>query len=466
VVEPNKDKEPEKEYYAGTNNIKSIKKYTGDKLSSIETFYLTGRQESRVIYNDGIKNGAYQKFYDKDAPGSNNSTMLKESGLYKDDKICGAYYLYYDNGSKNYVLFYDTKTGKLKTSTEYDETGYRMIKSSDYNTDGKLIEASNYYASGQIKKTAKFVDGKKYKIEITTYEDGSRGKTVKSVVGYDGTEIDDALSFYKESVDADNYDAAKIQAVDDIVLSLSLFPPTTDELTSVEDYVKYLIKTNADIKKIDTIMKWLWSSYETIGISDKTSLLTLSKEFMELRAKTTPDFYTFNMDIDYKGMSAALRSYLDMGALNTGDKKSKSDFTMLLPLALKKLVSEINTRFAQGIDVTELMTKEESKMFTTMWASMVNDLYNDVNSNVKMDPKLVKARFLAVKDLSEILKASSASYSSSQIAIYTEAKYMMDETAAKAKEKSIIDGNMIENYNKDVELKYRAGRLESSADYY
>ena len=44
---------------------------------------------------------------------------------------------------------------------------------------------------------------------------------------------------------------------------------------------------------------------------------------------------------------------------------------------------------------------------------------------------------------------------------------MMDETAIKAKEDGLMDEDVItESYNKDAELKYRAGRLESNIKVY
>jgi hypothetical protein len=166
-------------------------------------------------------------------------------------------------------------------------------------------------------------------------------------------------------------------------------------------------------------------------------------------------------------MLTSLRSYLGLKPSTIDEKNAKSYLGVLLPLALKKFVSELNKRFEQGIAVSELITEEESKMFTPIWASMVNDLYNDVKSNVKMDDAKLTAKFLALKDLSELLAASSASYNSSYISIYTEAKYMMDETAIKAKEDGLMDEDVItESYNKDAELKYRAGRLESNIKVY
>jgi len=289
-----------------------------------------------------------------------------------------------------------------------------------------------------------------YANKLQKIESGSMLKTTVT------TSTDD------KTATADEYDVKNVAAAKDIMTSMAM--PTKEQVADVEAYVTYLVKDGkSHIKELDYAIKWLYVSYTNLGIQDKEPLLTISKDFLDLKSKTTTGLYTFNSKVNYKAMSLGMRDYLKFKTINVKDINYEADVKFLFPLALQELAKNINKRFDDGEAVDKLVTEQECKVFTPIWALMVSDLYGVMNSKDQTGTDKLAPKFLAVKDLSELLKSSAISYSSSYFQTYAEADYMMKDAVKKAEAEGILDEFKMDGYNKDVDMKTRALRLEKSS---
>jgi hypothetical protein len=101
-----------------------------------------------------------------------------------------------------------------------------------------------------------------------------------------------------------------------------------------------------------------------------------------------------------------------------------------------------------------------------VWANMVSGLSDVVGADVTKTDEKLAPKFLAAKDLAELLKAGSISYNVSYYQTYVEASYMMEDAVLEAETKGLLDKGMLDAYNKDVSMEYRTYRLKAESRLY
>lgn len=258
-----------------------------------------------------------------------------------------------------------------------------------------------------------------------------------------------------------NFDSDKIE---EIILSSK--KPTPSEVTEVLKYAKSLASKGTNVIRLERFTNWLYSIYDELDM-DKTPLLPLSKSVTALKTKAEPNVFMLQNKVDYKELSKKLREYLKFDVNNVWVKDYKVDVTNLIPSALLMFVENINSRFAEGpADPREFVTQEECKTFTLVLASMTNEFYSTIDTEVEGKGSKVPAKLLALKDLSEILKVRNSFVSDSYFWSYTRSASLIDEITTKAKGKGFITGGMLDYYEKDFDLKFRSARLKASSKLY
>ncbi len=450
----------EKKFYI-TGEIKSEKKYENNDLVSEKTFYISGNKELYIVYKNGLRNGAYHKYYDKLAPDG-TSAMLSESGFYHNDKRFGAYYFYYESGHKKSILIYRPETEQLlSTSDFYDKTD-KIYQTFLYDENSKLTLIEEFYPSGYKKHMIKFVESDLQNIVAVTYENSyeKQIKSTQNVIGTDLVAVLDQLNMPK--VIQPIWSTEKIDKTESVLYSSQI--PTSNEVKEVLDYANYLSSNSTDVNKLETVVNWLYKTYDGFSL-DTQSLFMLSKSVVELKAEFEPNFFVSDQ-IDYKELSNSIRKYITFRSKDLDTKGYEADVVFLLPLALEKLADNINARFSKGVkNPRELVTQEECNIFTLVLNLMANDVYKSINADVKTtDDIRVAAKLLALKDLSEILKTRNMFSSDTYFWEYARANYIIDEALVKAEEKGLINKEMRDIYNKDAnDLRFRSERLRLSS---
>ena len=471
----------QKEFYT-TGELKSKKFFKEGVLASIETYYQSGRIKSKDVYkSQGIRNGVHYEYFDKDAPGGIRTPLMKESGFYHNNKRVGAFYSFYEsNGSKKEIVLYDRDSGKIITDTKYREDGNRILEIYDYQ-DGVIVKYSSYYPTGQLRSVIKPNENGD-KMEVTTYVDGTRGKEVKNVEILDNNKIVDVIDTYNSNVEAVpsevwNYGEEKEAELSSILVKLT--PATEKDVRFVEAYMQELLK-NGNTSKLNTIeymIGWLYSAYSSIDQQDRSLFVDLSRKTVELKA-SKGDYLPLSQ-VDYKKVYDGISNYLMLTPYNsTKPEELKVKIDFYIRLAIEKFVEDINKKFEAGVPVEKLLTETECKTFTLVQAYLVDELNKQVASfaekrtdgvtsekDMKEEENIITARMFAAKDMSEIIKSSSAlSYSKDYTWISAESDYVLKKVVEKADLERLIDSRYIEQYKKDdVKVDSRLYRLKTSA---
>lgn len=162
----------QKTYYPNGALAREYEVKNNKQVGSEIAYYPNGKKKYHWNYKNGAMNGIYVKYLD------NEENSISEEGYYHNDTLCGANYLYYDNGNISAIYLRDQE-GKLIRYQSYRMDGTLKCNSwyvnglpyinTFYDLEGNPIKTDTihfgngtfnmYYANGQIEEERTIKNG-------------------------------------------------------------------------------------------------------------------------------------------------------------------------------------------------------------------------------------------------------------------------------------------------------------------
>lgn len=123
-----------------------------EKDKSFKSWYINGQEKSIGKLDYNLKPVGAWKMY------SSQGVLILDC-LYKSGELFGAYFEFYDDGTKKYERKYGTSGRKEGTWNSYDKKG-QLVSRMSYKADLLNGKKETFYENGQLKESATYLNGK------------------------------------------------------------------------------------------------------------------------------------------------------------------------------------------------------------------------------------------------------------------------------------------------------------------